>query len=73
MFKYFMNINFSSCNSIYFSGGSATHPLMRPRSRLALSRFLAGMSLPRCRFAPVTRPNAPSGTPNNRPQLERKS
>jgi hypothetical protein len=46
------------------SGEAATHPLARPDGRPALAFRLAGMSLPRCRFAPVTRPNAPSGASN---------
>ena len=73
MLKFLMNINFSLRNSLYGSGTSATYPLTRPRRRLALPLFLAGMSLPRRRFAPVTRPNAPSGTSIYRFQLESKS
>jgi hypothetical protein len=47
-------------------GESATHPLARPGERLALSLLLAGPGPPRRRFAPDTRPNAPSGASNRR-------
>ncbi len=47
-------------------GESATHPLARPDKRLAVSLLLAGISLPRRRFVPGTRPNAPSGASNRR-------
>jgi len=45
-------------------GENATHPLARSYGRLALSVLLAGMSLRRRRFAPVTRLNAPSCASN---------
>jgi hypothetical protein len=45
----------------HYSGEVATHPLARPDGRLALSLLLAGMSLPRRRFAPASLPNAPIG------------
>jgi hypothetical protein len=62
--KHFMNITFFAFNCFHLFGESATHPLARPDVRLALSLILAGMSLRRLRFAPVTRPNAPSGASN---------
>ena len=45
-------------------GSIATSPLAHPGGLLALSLLLAGMSLPRRRFAPDTRPNAPTGSSN---------
>jgi hypothetical protein len=59
-----MNTTFFAFNRIHLFGESATHPLARPDVRLALSLILAGMSLLRLRFAPVTRPNVPSGASN---------
>jgi hypothetical protein len=59
-----MNTTLSAFNYFYLFGESATHPLARPDVRLALSLILAGMSLRRLRFAPVTRPNTPSGASN---------
>ena len=60
----------NTCNSAFANahpeGESATRRLARPDGRLALSLRLAGMSLLRCRFAPDTRPDAPSGTSNYR-------
>ena len=65
-------MNTDSCPSAkhHLIGESATHPLPRPVGRLALSLRLAGISLPRCRFAPATRPNAPAGASNCGFQVE---
>ncbi|MDP2882383.1 MAG: hypothetical protein Q8N89_12460 [Azonexus sp.] len=59
-----MNIDFSAIEYARRSGESATRPLARPCWRLALSLLLAGMGLPRRRFAPSARPSAPSGASN---------
>jgi hypothetical protein len=59
-----MSTESCSFDDRYRSGESATHPLARPDGRPALSLLLAGMSLRRRRFAPATRPNAPSGASN---------
>jgi len=59
-----MNIELSRFFDLHQSGESAKRPLARPDDRLALSLLLAGMSLPRRRFAPTSRPNAPSGASN---------
>ncbi|MGB4914351.1 MAG: hypothetical protein WBO95_19955 [Candidatus Dechloromonas phosphoritropha] len=59
-----MNTSFRAFDKDHPMGERATHPLARPVGRLVLSLRLAGMSLPRCRFAPATRPNAPSGASN---------
>jgi hypothetical protein len=59
-----MNIDSFAFDEPHRFSESATHPLARPDGRLALSLVLAGMSLPRRRFAPSTHPNAPSGASN---------
>jgi hypothetical protein len=46
-----MNIELSRFFDLHQSGESAKRPLARPDGRLALSLLLAGMSLPRRRFA----------------------
>ena len=51
-----MNIDLSAFDAIHPLGDSATRPLARLVGRPALSLRLAGMSLPRCRFAPATPP-----------------
>ena len=60
----------NACNSAFVDahpeGEIATRLLARLCWRLALSLRLAGMSLLRCRFAPDTRPDAPSGASNYR-------
>ena len=60
----------NTCDSAFADahpeGESATRPLARLCGRLTLSLSLAGMSLLRCRFAPDTRPDAPSGASNYR-------
>ena len=60
----------NACNSAFADahpeGDSATRLLARLCWRLALSLRLACMSLLRCRFAPDTRPDAPSGASNYR-------
>jgi hypothetical protein len=48
----------------HLMGDSATHPLARPAKRRALSLLLAGAGLRRPRFAPDTRPDAPTCAPN---------
>jgi len=59
-----LNTQFCASAKDHPMGERATHPLARPVGRLVLSLRLAGISLPRCRFAPATRPNAPSGASN---------
>ena len=59
-----MNIDFFAFDSLHHLGESATHPLIRLVKRLALSLLVAGPGLPPRRFAPDTRPNAPSGASN---------
>lgn len=59
-----MNLGFPTSDRFYLAGERATYPLLRLVGRLALSLPLAGSSLLCRRFAPVTRPNAPSGTSN---------
>ena len=61
-----MNARFCASFVAHPNGERATHPLAHPDGRLALSLRLAGISLPRCRFAPHTRPDAPSGASNCR-------
>jgi hypothetical protein len=56
-----MNTSLSDFDPVHLLGEDATHPLARPCARLALSFLLAGMSLPRRRFAPSAHSNAPSG------------
>jgi len=59
-----MNIDFLAFDSLHHLGESATHPLIRLVVRLPLSLLVAGPGLPPRRFAPDTRPNAPSGASN---------
>jgi hypothetical protein len=59
-----MNTGVCASDQDHPMGERATHLLARPVGRPALALRLAGMSLPRCRFAPATRPNAPSGASN---------
>jgi hypothetical protein len=59
-----MTTELFSFDEPHLFGESATRPMARPDVRLALSLFLAGMSLPRRRFAPAIRPDAPSGASN---------
>lgn len=59
-----MSIEFLDFDTGHPLGEAATHPPARPGRRLALSLLLAGMSLPRRRFAPDTSPNAPAGASN---------
>jgi hypothetical protein len=51
-----MNTGFRAFESIHPWGDSATWPLARLVGRPALSLLLAGMSLPRRRFAPAIPP-----------------
>jgi len=61
-----MNIfNFRS-DQHYLVADIATHLLARSDGPPALSLLLAGPGLLRRRFAPDTRPNAPSGASNYR-------
>ncbi|MCG2577029.1 hypothetical protein LZ012_08470 [Dechloromonas sp. XY25] len=46
----------------HLPGEHATNPLAHSGGRMALLLLLAGMSLPRRRVAPSTRPNAPTGS-----------
>jgi len=48
-----MNAGFCAIEAIHPLRGSATRPLARLAGRPALSLLLAGMSLPRRRFAPA--------------------
>jgi len=59
-----MNINLGAAEVIHLKGESASRPLARPVGRPALALLLAGMSLPRRRFAPAI----PSKRTNSRAQ-----
>jgi len=61
-----MSTRFRAFANAHLEGERATRPLARLDVRLALSLRLAGMSLPRCRFAPDTHPGAPAGASNYR-------
>ena len=56
-----VNTSFSPFDAIYPSGDNATHPLARLVGRPALSRLLAGMSLPRRCFAQAIPPKRTNG------------
>jgi hypothetical protein len=60
-----MNIELADFEKACLMLANATHPPARPGGRLALSLLLAGASLPRRRFAPCTRPNAPADASNS--------
>ena len=55
-----MNISFPTFDAPHPLGESATHPLARLVGRPALSRLLAGMSLPRRCFAQAIPPKRTS-------------
>jgi len=55
-----MNTDFCIFKVIHPEGDSATWPLAHLVGRPALSLLLAGMSLPRCRFAPPIPPKRTS-------------
>jgi hypothetical protein len=59
-----MNTEFADFDAGHPVGESATCSPVRPGRRLALSLLLAGMSLPRRRFAPDTRSSALASTSN---------
>jgi hypothetical protein len=59
-----MNTEFADFEAGHPIAESATRPPARPGRRLALSLLLAGMGLPRRRFAPNTRPSTPASASN---------
>jgi hypothetical protein len=59
-----MKLDCSAFDDLRRLGESATHPLARPVKRLPLSLLVAGPGLLPRRFAPATRPNAPSDASN---------
>jgi hypothetical protein len=59
-----MDADFFLSDKAYRMGESATHPLARLGARLSLSLVVAGPGLLPPRFAPATRPDAPSGASN---------
>jgi hypothetical protein len=56
-----MNTGLGVCEEIHPLGDSATRPLARLVGRPALALRLAGMSLPRRRFAPAIPPKRTIG------------
>ena len=59
-----MDTDFFLSDKPHRLGEYATHPLLRPVKRMAVSLLLAGPGPQRRRFVPDTRPNAPVGASN---------
>jgi hypothetical protein len=60
-----MDIDQPAFDHVYRTAEPATHPPVRPVTRLPLSFVVAGLGLLPPHFAADTRPDAPSGASNH--------